>query len=441
MDSDDAAGSRPKKLARYDHPNWAMLDCYLRPLRDGDTTTALAYASTGSGGKIGVGLVAAAPPRTSYLLYQWIPDEGRRCGGSSHKPTMIHRSWDAKAVAAHGNSILLHFLFPMNNGTFPGKSEEFFVYQALPRRTRRLTKLPTCRQNHTFMNRDTKMNTGILRRESGEFVVAHLTVLPGGRGDHRVTAELCCFFGNKGSWRRTECVPIICCDEAEQKHLGWWKTDVVLSFGDFICWVDYFRGILLCDVFSHHPVVKYVPLPVTPYHGNCNPHLRIRGAPATYRSVSVTNRGGGIKFVDIAPGDAWFCGGHGVARLPSHISSWTLTEEQLWVEDGVVSIKEVFGRAGLPSSPLECPLVDMIDPDTIYFVLGDDVQDDEQEEQELRDPYSQSCLIAVHMKSRTVDMISCDIRSFGSSDMYRNTTSCNLYFHEPFISLNLDVSH
>jgi hypothetical protein len=70
-------------------------------------------------------------------MYHWIPDEGRR-GGSPHKS--IPRFWDAKAVAAHRNSILLRFLFPKNTGTFPDKSEEFFVYQTA---LQTLTKLPT----------------------------------------------------------------------------------------------------------------------------------------------------------------------------------------------------------------------------------------------------------------------------------------------------------
>jgi hypothetical protein len=393
-----------------------MLDPYLHHELpdDKDVDVVFTYVSTGSGGKLGVGSEIAKHTRTSFLFYHWTPGgEGIRGGGlSSHESQLL--CWDAKAAAAHRNLILLRFLFPTNTGTFPDKSEEFFVYQPPPRRT--LVKLPTCRR-HKLMSCDT--NTGILCRENGEFVVAHLSVIPGGR-DCQVTAELCCLFGHKGSWCTSKIFPI-CREKADEKLLNWWETDAVVSFGDFICWVDYLRGILLCDVFSPSPKVKYIPLPIKPYRGRCNPDLHLRGNLAAHRSVCVTSRGGGIKFVDVAPSHSWLCGREHeyyedsededeISMLPSAVSSWTLVGES-WVKDDVMTPEEIFGiTSKLPGYLLECPLVDLIDPDTIYFTTG-----------ELGD--SPSHLIAVNMKTRTIT------RSFGS---YSNK-SCNLRFHEPFL--------
>jgi hypothetical protein len=84
---------------------------------------------------------------------------------------------------------------------------------------------------------------------------------------------------------------------------------------------------------------------------------------------------------------------------------------------------------GLSRIQLQCPLVDMRDPETIYFVLAGD-QDEEEK---------QSCLIAINMKNDTMDEVACDFRSFGSSCMYNHTTSCNIHYHEPFLPLKLDA--
>jgi hypothetical protein len=103
----------------------------------------------------------------------------------------------------------------------------------------------------------------------------------------------------------------------------------------------------LCDVFSPSPKVKYIPLPIKPYRGRCNPDLHLRGNLAAHRSVCVTSRGGGIKFVDVTPSHSWLSGRiheyyedsedeDEISMLPSAVSSWTLVGES-WVKDGEIS--------------------------------------------------------------------------------------------------------
>uniref|UniRef100_A0A0A9BY81 Uncharacterized protein n=1 Tax=Arundo donax TaxID=35708 RepID=A0A0A9BY81_ARUDO len=80
----------------------------------------------------------------------------------------------------------------------PPMSSSFFVYRASPLP---LTRLPTCK--HEFINRSVRSNIGIMCREDGEFVVAHLKVTRKEADflkprDCPVTAELCCML-SKGA--------------------------------------------------------------------------------------------------------------------------------------------------------------------------------------------------------------------------------------------------
>jgi hypothetical protein len=151
--------------------------------------------------------------------------------------------------------------------------EEFFVYTASPLVS--LTRLLCVNDTIKFDLRD---SIGILCRDDGEFAVAHLTVnLKKGKGKHTggcpMTADLWCMFSQDlASWRCTKFLPIHC-PEDKAEDLIWWETDTVVAFGNFICWVDYLRGILMCDVFSPSPEIQYVPLPVNAYKGWGDPEF------------------------------------------------------------------------------------------------------------------------------------------------------------------------
>ncbi|GJM84698.1 hypothetical protein PR202_ga00391 [Eleusine coracana subsp. coracana] len=157
--------------------------------------------------------------------------------------------------------------------------EEFFVFQVSPNCSDefvdqassllRLTNVPSC--GHTNIDQ----NMGILCTGChGDFVVAHLLVIPipieGPKRDCPVTADLCCTLMSGGECESctTKRLPIFYA-HGEGENLYWWHTDVVVSVSDsVICWVDYLRGILVCDVLSPDPVLLYIQLPVDPYKGS-----------------------------------------------------------------------------------------------------------------------------------------------------------------------------
>ncbi|TVU44460.1 hypothetical protein EJB05_03903, partial [Eragrostis curvula] len=350
-------------------PPWVMLDCLLcRPGGDDDGSigcAALAYCRTSTGDDIGVGFSAAAPTLTSRLILHFR-------SSSSSSPTTSPYDDSPKL---HRNAILLRFDFTF--ALHDPVSEEFFVYQASPTR---LVKLPAC--SHRLINPEMGKNIGIVCRENAddvgggelEFAVAHLTVNQTETLQTAcpVKAKLCFMRSSTTCpWRTTKCVPIRH-GEGHGDALVWWETDAVVPFGDSaIGWVDYLRGgILFCDdVFSADPELRYVPLPVHPYDGDCDPVMDGRVHQFAYRRVCVTTNDDGapsIKFVDVAPIPDQ-------SRRPAGITSWTLSgDRRTWVEDGRIDVVDFLAlakRHGLPCVLPEFPVVDVKEPNIIYCVM------------------------------------------------------------------------
>lgn len=128
------------------------------------------------------------------------------------------------------------------------------------------------------------------------------------------TAELCVLRiphpGKKRSERDLKRLPIVHRDDASTTGregvnavMAPWQTDAVVPAGDrFLCWVDYFGGILVCDMVNPTRLV-FVPLPVETdpededrRHDNDGPHMQITltlagaGTDNTLRFVSSDRR-------------------------------------------------------------------------------------------------------------------------------------------------------
>jgi hypothetical protein len=91
--------------------------------------------------------------------------------------------------------------------------------------------------------------------------------------------------------------------EDELLDLLYWKTDTVIPFSNFLCWVNYYRGgILFCDVFEEMPKLVYLLLPIAdhPRDTSANPFFD------TKRSVCVTEAG--LMFIDVSREDGELLG-------------------------------------------------------------------------------------------------------------------------------------
>uniref|UniRef100_R7WEJ6 DUF1618 domain-containing protein n=1 Tax=Aegilops tauschii TaxID=37682 RepID=R7WEJ6_AEGTA len=86
--------------------------------------------------------------------------------------------------------------------------------------------------------------TGILRLKAADrYIVAELNVT----GNHSMPAELCVFNSGTGKWKIIRKPQLL--DQSNGGHFfDLRSTHHVLAFDSrFLCWVDYFSGVLLCD--------------------------------------------------------------------------------------------------------------------------------------------------------------------------------------------------
>nr|CAB3491123.1 unnamed protein product [Digitaria exilis] len=150
-----------------------------------------------------------------------------------------------------------------------------------------------------------------------------------------------------------------------------WRNDVIVPFGDRLCWVDLQRGLLLSDVLDEeNPGLRFVPLPEDPFFGR-----------APYRNVCVTACGGAMKFVNIFPRCCCSGAGWSYCRSSHHaytVHTWTLTTEDMaWVKDGTMDTTQIWAvdrykSLPLPHVRLEFPVVSLDEPHAICFVVCED---------------------------------------------------------------------
>jgi hypothetical protein len=155
--------------------------------------------------------------------------------------------------------------------------------------------------------------------------------------------------------------------------LCWWEASMVIPYGRYLCWVDYSRGVIFCDVNHPSPDLQYVSLPVDhiPFG---YPDTFSRGWPQASRAVCVT-KNETLKFVNI---------GHSDGMLSSESepgSSFTITistlhgdyDDMQRVTDTTIQAANLWDMEGyddqLPRVVPQFPLVSMDDPNIIYFVL------------------------------------------------------------------------
>ena len=89
-------------------------------------------------------------------------------------------------------------------------------------------------------------------------------------------AALCTFSSKKGDWN----------DQRDACSAAAWPGPVPFA-GQFLCWVDFYSGIVFCDVSDEDsPVLHYTPVP-----GNqqfSSKRLIERWRPESFRNVSVS---------------------------------------------------------------------------------------------------------------------------------------------------------
>lgn len=234
------------------------------------------------------------------------------------------------------------------------------------------------------------------------FVVADLKISPTDGNAYfeddipPVQAGLCLFrsWEAKDNWEAT--VPHIRHQKGQGKDLIWWQTDVVIPFDNYLCYIDYFRGIFFVDVFSKCPELSFLQLPVKTHCSNpIDPKTGFRGCPAVSRSVCVT-KGGTMKFVEVVTTATFVLGSSSYDSSSFTINQWILRNDDMtWERQTTMQGTELWSLPGygdlLRSTP-SFPLVSMEEPSVIYFVLKSRSCDERNE----------TWVIVVDMSKRTL---------------------------------------
>ncbi|XP_048548250.1 uncharacterized protein LOC125527779, partial [Triticum urartu] len=227
------------------------------------------------------------------------------------------------------------------------------------------------------------LTTGILQLAEDHYIVADLNVYPKRKG---MRAELCVFNSETGRWK---IIPKLDPGNGGQ-FPELWSTDNVLAFdGCFLCWVDYFSGVLLCD-FSENidsPSLCSVPFPGgKEYRGK----VRVeRYFPERFQSVFISQ--GKICFVHIdndfhdrVPGRCRRClelrdrkrqGQQ--QQTPKKITSWTLKSEFEWKLHREINLDSLWAQAGYRDLHIdqrlpEFPTISLDDPDVLCCLLTEE---------------------------------------------------------------------
>ncbi|KAL6642430.1 hypothetical protein ACP70R_020611 [Stipagrostis hirtigluma subsp. patula] len=325
-------------------PSWVVVDkaIYRKDLASfRGATSARARASNGE--NIRVSFILTALPGTSRL-----------CLHCSERRKLI--SFDT-VEAAHGEAVLFRLKIDYKRLLWDDTAIDYFIYWAAPSGPK-LTRLPRwymtepeilAAEKDGSWNRTQRiimgiMGTGLLLTGcQGEFVVAELQI-SSAKLEHwdapleakliRLCSDREALASGTAKWEVKDTTARG--GKAKFRDLrGWWMTHVVLPYGNYLCWVDYFRGIILCDVNHDSPDIQYLPLPLKHVPlGYPDPFLI--ALPTAYRAVGIT-KGGTMKFVNIVRDD-------GMLLVSSHpgsgftITIYTLVhhgyDEMRW-EDGV----------------------------------------------------------------------------------------------------------
>ncbi|XP_044393990.1 uncharacterized protein [Triticum aestivum] len=318
-----------------------------------------------------VSFILAAPPKgVSYLNVHW-PEEQ----GSAVSPAYAY------VRAADKDLVLFDISTPSQTDSYL-VPPDLFVYTAAGSSPPSVQRLPpfTRERGRAFLMGS--LPTGILRLKAAmdRYIVAELNVT----GNPSMPAELCVFNSGTGKWK------IIRKPQLQDQSNGGHFFDLrsihhVLAFDSrFLCWVDYFSGVLLCDFSTiDSPALRFVPFPgENDYHNE----VRVESYyPERYRSVSVSQ--GKMCFVHIDNDfhDRIYDRSRWI-QLPERkrqqqtgqrITIWTLSSEFQWELHRVINLDCLWAQRGyealgIPQRFPEFPFVSPDDPDVLCCLLREE---------------------------------------------------------------------
>ncbi|KAF8677282.1 hypothetical protein HU200_046767 [Digitaria exilis] len=410
-------------------PNWAILEPFVFRRDDSssfpDKTKApiRASATTSWGASFRIAFVFADPPRVSRLYAQLpgFPDPKKQT------PLAI--------LGTHRHLALLRVGMQT-----PARDiiQDFFVYSAHDPSELRL--LPPCTAPHTDdslrpipLEEEEEeegapaqrrllgvTSMGLVSRGEGEqdFAVVELKLSNLTRTE--VCADICLFRSSPdllpsarvlpggeigGQWDSMR-VPIVrSSDPDDTWQLCLWQTDAVVPVGRWLCWIDYRRGILFCDVFGRGPTptVSFLRFPLDEFPST---HNRSNACSWVYRVVTPIDGGQALKFVDVARNDHVVYGAlqkFGAFTVTCHtlqlgsvaVLNKSTLSSLVWRKDSTTTSDELWSAnppERLPRGILMFPLVNIDRPQVVHFLFSD-----------FKHVLKKICVVAIDMSTNNVE--------------------------------------
>ncbi|CAL5032577.1 unnamed protein product [Urochloa decumbens] len=307
---------------------------------------------------------------------------------------------EPSVIAAHRNSILFKVVVPFKDSEWTDPflfPVDYFVYSASCSSSSppSLTRLPACFEGVAPHPEEDKYFHPYRRQRQRVMRVSQLGLLCHSEDGQSFTVadlsphsyrevELCILHhhapppGGVGtatmpSWKvkRLQITPQM---RMTGLNLASFTTDVVLPVSRrHLCWVDYYQGMLLFDFqpTGRDQHLSFIPLPSEALRSR-RPYIDA-GAPDPFRRVSITSAGF-INLVCITKSRV-----HSDSHLDFTIKTWILDiSRPKWRKDFGATMKhdEFYSlyEAGknLPRVMPSFPVVSLVDPDVISFLLKED---------------------------------------------------------------------
>ncbi|KAK3165621.1 hypothetical protein QOZ80_1AG0035620 [Eleusine coracana subsp. coracana] len=331
-----------------------------------DPTAVAADTSNNRSGYLSFTL--SPTPKVSYLDLHWpydIPDAPAGLSASS------------SFVSVDENLLLIRI------DQYP-RGSDLFVYTARAPSPPSLRRLPACDkviQGLAGRSRFLELVTdiGIMRRgDEDDYVVSDLTVSfkEGVNVGHDndlppMMAVLGTFSSKTGEWTKKEMrAPQ---PRGQNQFPLLWTCDGVVPFvGRYLCWVDYYSGLLIRDFSDEDsPCLSYVPFPAGGKQYSDKTRVD-RNIPESFRRVAVSQ--GVVRFIHIGD-DYWQETGGGLK-----VTVWNLKmvdSHGNWDVHHVIRLDNLWAHPtyldhSLPRSQLEFPLVLKNDPGALFCVLREE---------------------------------------------------------------------
>ena len=325
-----------------------------------------------SGRSFYVSFTLAAPPQggASYLDLHW-PESSAKSVPPFAQPAYPY------VRAIDKDLVLFHISIPSQT-RHCAFTTHLFVYTAAGH-SPSVQQLPLYHDDRRIMPfLGDKSTTGILRRQEGRYIVADLNLYgkENATGNYYMCAELCIFNSNSRSrmWRLSIQDAPKPQDQSNGQFPTLWSTDHVLALdGRFMCWVDYFSGVLLSDFCNMRlsRVLHFVPFP-----GEEEYTAEVREERCfaqRFRSVSISQ--GKMRFVhidnDLHTELHTGCQGQ---RPSQKITIWTLNMMDAnsrfkWEPHHVIDLDRLWLTPSVPRRLPEYPIIAPNNPDVLYCLL------------------------------------------------------------------------